>query len=263
MRRINFFISLSIITISCQKEVIPPVEPGVYEAYQQGFSEMITVTKSSYTGSDEIVAFKGMDERFKFPNFLDKLGYTVVEGSPIHSFYGHQPRPGGIRFVDVSEENEALEYILTVGENGKATFKSNYYDNTDRMNLFKIEKVYNITRKGDRISLSSTIKGEIIRFSPKFFQLSIGAGGVPPHAYDESLIVTSKDKDYGKYTTIQGKIEEETIILYFYDAQISGSSSSMSSYDINYLDMNRIREEMEQDEVLEFVRKAIYFRKKG
>jgi len=223
MKRIIFFVFLAVVVISCKKEGFLPIEPGIYEAYQQGVSEIVTVTKSSYTGSDAIVEFKGMDERFKFPTIFDK---NIKTGKPIGSYFGFQSD-------DVSQKNGPLEYILTVGENGKATFKSDY----------RIATAYNISRKGSQLLLSSTVKGSIVRLSPE--------GGF--------AVVSSNDKDYGKYTAIRGEIEGETIILYFYDAQINGR---LSSHDDNYLDIDGIRTAMDQDGVLEFIRKAIYLKKR-
>jgi len=239
MKRIIFFVFLVITTISCKKEVSQSVELGTYEAYQQGFSEMITVTKLSYTGSDDIVEFKNMDEEFKFPNpICDKFG--CIEGKPYGLIRGR------VALVDDIPCYIPLRYILTIEKNGKATFEANY----------KTAIVYNIARKENQILLSNTTKGQIVRFSPKLFLLNNTIS-----LTDESLVVSSNDKDYEKYTTIQGEIKEETIILYFYDAQIKRNSSRVSSYDSNYLDIDRIRTEMEQDDVLEFVKKAIYLKK--
>jgi len=255
MKKTLLFVSLAIITVSCQKEAVSPVEPSVYEACQQGFSETVTVTKSSCTGSDAIVTYKSMDEQFKFPTIVDEL----KTGKPIGSYYGYR-MDGLISSDDVDEsyfgekydrmesgfnipdESEpSAEYILNVGENGNATFTSKY-----------METEYHITRNGNQIRLSPTTKDPIVRFSSKLISSSLSA-------FDESLVITNRDKDYAKYSTIQGEIEGETVILYFYDAQITRGSSFVSSSDMNYLDIDRIREEMGQDEVLEFVKKAICF----
>ena len=241
MKRIVFFLSLVILCVTCQKEVSQPaVEPGIYEACQQGFSEIITVTKSSSTGRDDIVIFKSMEERFKFPSVFD--GINFEEGRPMFDFYGNS-----IIFVGASKYQLPLEYVLTVGENGKTTLviQNNYVSTIE----------YIISEKQSQIWLSAIEKDRVIRFSPKLLQSNFPID-------DVSLIVLSNDRDYKNYSTIQGEIQGETIILYLYDARISRGSSTVSSFDTNYIDIERIRDEMEQDDILEFVKKAIYFKKK-
>ena len=239
MKKIVFFVLVLMLCISCQKEAFQPIEQGIYEAYQQGFSEIVTVTKSSYTGDDDVVVFKTMEEQFKFPSIFN--GINIETGNPISDFYNG----GSIRIVDVSPNN-IQQYILTVGKNGKTILTNNYGYTTE----------YNIKKNDDQIWLSPVEKGTILRFSPKLHNF---LGSLPMQTIDdESLIVTSKDKDYEKYATIQGEIQGENLILYFYNARISNVSSS----NINYLDIDRLREEMNEGDVLEFVRKVIYFKKK-
>lgn len=244
MKKIVIFVSLAVLYVSCQKKDSQSIEPGIYEAYQQGFSEIVTVTKASHTGNEDIVVVKSMEEGVKFPSIFD--GIDIIEGKPISDLFG-----GSIILVDVSKQYELpLEYTLVVETNGKSvlTIQNN--------SISTIE--YNISRNGDQLCFSLSIKnGQIVRFSPKFLR---SFGNFP--IGDESLIVTSKDKDYRKYVTLQGEIQGESIILYFYDARISNGRTYVSQSNINYLDIDRIRTEMNETDVLEFVKKAIYFKKK-
>ena len=245
MKKIVFFVLVSMVCISCQKEASQPIEQGIYEAYQQGFSEIITVTKSSYTGNDNIVVFMTMEEQFKFPSIFDNV--NIETGNPISDFYNGGR--GSIRFVDIPLNN-TQQYTLVVEKNGKTTLTGNFILITE----------YNIKKNDDQICLSLVGEGTFIRLSPKLYNL---IGSLLMRTIDdESLIVTSKDKDYEKYATIQGEIQEENIILYFYEARISRGLSQVSQSNANYLDIDRLREEMDEDDVLEFVRKAIYFKKK-
>ena len=253
MKKIVFLVFWAILCISCQKETSQTIESGIYEAYQQGFSEIITVTKSSYSGKEDVVVFKSMEENFEFPpvsSIFDDLGVNFQRGMSFGNIYAN----------DVVRDNQRLpiEYTLTVEDNGKTTFAIKY---PYMITILTPTEGYNIRKNGNQIKLSPVEDVTIIRFSPKFRQLS---SGIPPifSIDDEPLIVTSKDKDYDKYTTIQGEIQGENIILYFYDARIKRGSSHLSQTDINYLDIDRIRKEMNNDDVLEFVRKAIYLKKK-
>ena len=226
--------------VSCKKNSTPNAEVGIYKAYQQGFSDISTITKSSVVICNEIVTYKDMDEESGL--LLSSLGGKNM-GRPVSYFYGYkfegeEGNLSSIRFVDiVAPEKPIYISTLQIENNGIATLSKT----NDYLGFEPIE--YRIRRSENRIFLALAKKGPIIRFTVKPFS-----------EWDESVILKVGDKDYEKYSTIQGGIlDNGTIVLYLYETAVG--------IDTYYIDIPLIQRELQEGAELKFVKKAIYLKK--
>ena len=169
---------------------------------------------------------------------VDGSEIEFIVGIPLGSFYG-----SNIDFFNMDPPVDPLREP-TILIDSIAIEKGNivYFIYTSDYIFESLPKI--VSKKGDNIFIKPQDNADVLKFSPR----------------NRVVLVTDKN-EAEQYLTMKGKIHEAGFMLTTYTIYVKNSHFYSGTNNSNYLDLDYLRSELQDNDTLIYVKKDTYFRK--
>jgi len=222
-KEIVSFLVFSILLCACAEKEENPLnyEMGVYKPYKQEISPIYAMDKSGVVDGSQI--------NLSLNSNQDPLGEPPIGAGKIIIVY-MDPNQDPLRDPTIAVDSIILE-------KGRKAYVYGSY--------FFLDSPMKIYVKGDSLFIKPQNKGSAAKFSPRSRMFA--------------LVTDSEEAEH--YATMKGKFSELGFILTSYNIFVKTSGDIRGTIDANYLDIDYLKGELQDNETLIYVKKDTYFKK--